>query len=74
MILGARESSALVAIDQPRRAYRVGEKVEILCRAMSKDIRVSWERYGTNQYVAYRVSTEKCFYLNLLIKTYKSLI
>ncbi|CAH0716594.1 unnamed protein product, partial [Brenthis ino] len=54
-IEGSRESLALVAIDQPRRAYRVGEKVEVLCKAISRDITVSWERFGTNQYVAFRV-------------------
>ncbi|XP_038216733.1 basement membrane-specific heparan sulfate proteoglycan core protein-like isoform X4 [Zerene cesonia] len=49
------EAPALVGIDQPRRAFRVGEKVEVLCRARSPDIRVSWGRFGTNQYVQTRI-------------------
>ncbi|XP_045509969.1 basement membrane-specific heparan sulfate proteoglycan core protein isoform X5 [Colias croceus] len=49
------EAPALVGIDQPRRAFRVGEKVEVLCRARSRDIRVSWERFRTNQFVQTRI-------------------
>lgn len=45
------ESLNLIAIDQPRRPYRVGDKVEVTCRVRSRDIRVSWERYRTNQFV-----------------------
>nr|XP_026490200.1 basement membrane-specific heparan sulfate proteoglycan core protein isoform X1 [Vanessa tameamea] len=49
------ESLGLVAIDQPRRPYRVGDKVEVTCRMRSRDIRVSWERFKTKQYVESRV-------------------
>ncbi|XP_072931305.1 basement membrane-specific heparan sulfate proteoglycan core protein [Epargyreus clarus] len=49
------QSSALVSIDQPRRPFRVGEKVEVLCRAPSKGTSVTWERYGTNQFVDSRI-------------------
>ncbi|XP_069364959.1 basement membrane-specific heparan sulfate proteoglycan core protein isoform X8 [Maniola hyperantus] len=52
---GPRDTAeALVAIDQPRRTYRAGERIEILCRGKSRDISVKWERYGTNQYVESR--------------------
>ncbi|XP_052746482.1 basement membrane-specific heparan sulfate proteoglycan core protein isoform X2 [Bicyclus anynana] len=54
-IEGPRDhSEALVAIDQPRRTYRVGERVEVLCRGNSRDVAVKWERFGTNQYVESR--------------------
>ncbi|XP_069364955.1 basement membrane-specific heparan sulfate proteoglycan core protein isoform X4 [Maniola hyperantus] len=54
-IEGPRDTAeALVAIDQPRRTYRAGERIEILCRGKSRDISVKWERYGTNQYVESR--------------------
>lgn len=43
------EALSLVSIDQPRRQYRVGDNVEVLCRAGSREIQVSWERYGNNQ-------------------------
>ncbi|XP_050360631.1 basement membrane-specific heparan sulfate proteoglycan core protein isoform X15 [Nymphalis io] len=49
------ESLGLVGIDQPRRPYRVGDKVEVTCRMRSRDIRVSWERFRSKQYVEYRV-------------------
>ncbi|CAK1588065.1 unnamed protein product [Parnassius mnemosyne] len=48
------EAPALVAIEQPRRQYRVGENVEVMCKSVSRDTRVTWERYGTNQYVESR--------------------
>ncbi|XP_045784357.1 basement membrane-specific heparan sulfate proteoglycan core protein-like isoform X5 [Maniola jurtina] len=52
---GPRDSAeSLVAIDQPRRSYRAGERIEILCRGKSRDVSVKWERYGTNQYVESR--------------------
>ncbi|CAH4038665.1 unnamed protein product [Pieris brassicae] len=55
IVNGSRdEAPALVSIDQPRRPFRVREKVEVLCRARSRNIRVSWERYNTNQYVETR--------------------
>ncbi|XP_028173989.1 basement membrane-specific heparan sulfate proteoglycan core protein isoform X3 [Ostrinia furnacalis] len=44
----------LVSIEQPRRQYRVGENVEVLCRAGSREVRVYWERYGTRQFVESR--------------------
>ncbi|XP_037299981.1 basement membrane-specific heparan sulfate proteoglycan core protein isoform X7 [Manduca sexta] len=42
-------SASKVSIDQPRRPFRVGENVNVLCRA--KGVNVKWERYGTNEYV-----------------------
>ncbi|XP_045489882.1 basement membrane-specific heparan sulfate proteoglycan core protein isoform X8 [Pieris rapae] len=48
------EAPALVSIVQPRRPFRVREKVEVLCRAVSRNVRVTWERYNTNQYVESR--------------------
>ncbi|XP_049885171.1 basement membrane-specific heparan sulfate proteoglycan core protein-like isoform X3 [Pectinophora gossypiella] len=49
-IQGPREEApALIAIDQPRRAFRVGENVEVLCRAGSRGTKVTWERFGNNQ-------------------------
>ncbi|XP_069364961.1 basement membrane-specific heparan sulfate proteoglycan core protein isoform X10 [Maniola hyperantus] len=55
IVSGPRDTAeALVAIDQPRRTYRAGERIEILCRGKSRDISVKWERYGTNQYVESR--------------------
>ncbi|KAL0852381.1 hypothetical protein ABMA28_000578 [Loxostege sticticalis] len=51
---GGDESLNLVSIEQPRRQYRVGENVEVLCRARSREDRVSWERYGTRQFVESR--------------------
>ncbi|XP_068617476.1 basement membrane-specific heparan sulfate proteoglycan core protein isoform X3 [Battus philenor] len=48
------EASRMVTIEQPRMQYRVGENVEVMCKSGSRDIRVSWERYGTNQYVESR--------------------
>ncbi|CAH2103371.1 unnamed protein product [Euphydryas editha] len=49
------ENLGFIAIDQPRRPYRVGDKVEVTCRMKSRDIKVSWERFRTNQYVQSRV-------------------
>ncbi|CAG9782356.1 unnamed protein product [Diatraea saccharalis] len=48
------EPPPLVSIDQPRTPFRVGENVEVLCRARSRGNRVFWERYGTNQFVETR--------------------
>ncbi|KAJ0183614.1 hypothetical protein K1T71_000037 [Dendrolimus kikuchii] len=56
MVTGAPESPAqLVSIDQPRRMFRVGENVNVLCRSQSRDVRVKWEKPGTNEYVDFRV-------------------
>lgn len=41
----------LVEIEQPRRQFRVGENVDVLCRMTSRDTRITWERLGTNQFV-----------------------
>ncbi|CAK1554719.1 unnamed protein product [Leptosia nina] len=49
------EAPALITIDQPRRPFRIGEKVEVVCRGQSRDIKVSWERFRTNQYVQTRI-------------------
>ncbi|XP_022832802.1 basement membrane-specific heparan sulfate proteoglycan core protein-like isoform X3 [Spodoptera litura] len=46
------ESQRLVSIDQPRRQFRVGDNVDVLCKARSGNIRLQWLRVGTNQYVA----------------------
>ncbi|KAL4717631.1 hypothetical protein ACJJTC_000780, partial [Scirpophaga incertulas] len=43
-----------VTIDQPRRRFRAGENVEVQCRSRGKGIKVSWERYGTRQFVESR--------------------
>ncbi|XP_045541991.1 basement membrane-specific heparan sulfate proteoglycan core protein isoform X1 [Papilio machaon] len=51
---GPRNNAELVSIEQPKRQYIVGENVEVMCKAISRDIRVYWERYGTNQYVVSR--------------------
>lgn len=53
------EETKLVTIDQPNRAFRVGENVEVLCRANSRDTRAEWERYDNQQrqYVETHVST-----------------
>ena len=51
------ESQKLVTIDQPRRQYRVGDNVDVLCKGRSGDIRLQWLRLGTNQYVASLVGT-----------------
>lgn len=59
-IIGPRdEERKLVTIDQPNRAFRVGENVEVLCRASSRDTKVEWERYVNKQrqYVESYVST-----------------
>ena len=56
-VLGPREEApTLVSIDQHRRQFTVGENVEVLCRTGSRGNKVSWERYGTNQFVEARVS------------------
>lgn len=49
----------LVTIDQPNRAFRVGENVEVLCRANSRGVTADWERYSSQQrqYVDTFVST-----------------
>ncbi|KAI5637001.1 immunoglobulin domain-containing protein [Phthorimaea operculella] len=45
---------SLVKIDQPRRSYRVGENVEVLCRrANSRGVTVTWERYNPDQQQQY---------------------
>lgn len=57
-ILGAPEE-ALVRIEQPRRAFRVGENVEILCRSASRDVAVEWikrDEQGNRQFVYSNVS------------------
>ncbi|KAH9644190.1 hypothetical protein HF086_008679, partial [Spodoptera exigua] len=46
------EPQRLVSIDQPRRQFRVGDNVDVLCKARSGNIRLQWLRVGTNQYVA----------------------
>ncbi|KAJ8737311.1 hypothetical protein PYW07_000582 [Mythimna separata] len=46
------ESQQLVAIEQPRRQFRVGDNVDVLCKGRSGDIKLQWLRLGTNQYVA----------------------
>lgn len=53
------EGMKLVMIDQPNRAFRVGENVEVLCRANSRDTKAEWERYGNQQrqFVEHYVST-----------------
>ncbi|XP_048488585.1 basement membrane-specific heparan sulfate proteoglycan core protein isoform X3 [Plutella xylostella] len=51
-IFGSEEEMApLVEIEQPRRQFRVGENVDVLCRMTSRDTRITWERLGTNQFV-----------------------
>ncbi|KAJ8737484.1 hypothetical protein PYW08_000079 [Mythimna loreyi] len=46
------ESQQLVVIEQPRRPFRVGDNVDVLCKGRSGDIQLQWLRLGTNQYVA----------------------
>ncbi|KAI8430580.1 hypothetical protein MSG28_000802 [Choristoneura fumiferana] len=54
-LTGPREvAPALVTIEQPRRQFVVGENVEVICRAASRGVRVSWERYNTRQHVEQR--------------------
>nr|XP_032526331.1 basement membrane-specific heparan sulfate proteoglycan core protein [Danaus plexippus plexippus] len=45
---------SLISIERPRGSIRVGENVKILCRAGSRDVRVSWEKFNTNEYVQSR--------------------
>ncbi|XP_050682975.1 basement membrane-specific heparan sulfate proteoglycan core protein isoform X5 [Leptidea sinapis] len=52
------EVPPLVSIVSPQRAFRVGETVEVICRAYSKNVTVSWERLSTNQFVDSRVYGE----------------
>lgn len=53
------EEMKLVTIDQPNRAFRVGDNVEVLCRTNSRDTKADWERYTNQQrqYVDTYVST-----------------
>ncbi|KOB69321.1 Terribly reduced optic lobes [Operophtera brumata] len=52
-LAGAPEE-ALVRIEQPRRAFRVGENVEVLCRSAYRDVAVEWikrDEQGNRQFV-----------------------
>ncbi|XP_047041100.1 basement membrane-specific heparan sulfate proteoglycan core protein-like isoform X2 [Helicoverpa zea] len=46
------DSEQLVSIEQPRRQFRVGDNVDVLCKGRSGDVKLQWLRVGTNQYVA----------------------
>lgn len=54
------EEVKLVTIDQPNRTFRVGDNVEVHCRANSGDVTADWERYANQQrqYVDTYVSTK----------------
>ncbi|XP_041987673.1 basement membrane-specific heparan sulfate proteoglycan core protein-like isoform X2 [Aricia agestis] len=53
--IGDRVDSKLISIEKPERPFRVGDRVEVLCRAVSKNVKAQWERYGTRQYVDSRI-------------------
>lgn len=64
VILGAPEQ-ALVRIDQPRRAFREGENVEVLCKTVSRDINVEWikrDDQGNRQHVDSNVRNHCVFF------------
>lgn len=73
-VVGPRdEELKLVTIDQPNRVFRVGENVEVLCRANSRDTRVEWEHYANQQkqYVQSDVSISfKALLFNLTFKSF----
>lgn len=60
-ILGA-PAEKLVMIEQPRRAYRAGENVNVLCKSTAPNVVVEWikrDDQGQRQYVDSYVSTHK---------------